>query len=196
MLPTVDALTKEIIRQASLYQNLREVKPNAQWDNPATKDADKQLNAQLVECMESAGWEKPWAYCAAFAEGMIILSLRQLGCRPDQYVRLRKLIQPGVMNTVRALSSVQALSAQPAPGSLWLARHGNSANGHAGIVIKARGNGLMSTIEGNTTSDFKDSASDRQGDGVFPRERNVATNGNLKTMGFLTPASMLRLLAA
>ncbi|MDB6132930.1 MAG: hypothetical protein JWM59_1173 [Verrucomicrobiales bacterium] len=55
----------------------------------------------------------------------------------------------------------RALSAQPAPGSLWLARHGDSALGHAGIVIKAGGNGLMTTIESNTTGRFKDSASDR-----------------------------------
>lgn len=196
MLPTAEALAAEIIRQAEAFQNLKEVVPNKKWDNSATPGPDSVLNARLTEVMESAGWEAPWAYCAAFAEGMIILALRQLGCQPGQYARLRKLIQPGVMNTVRALSSVQALSAQPVPGALWLARHGNTDKGHAGIVTSARGNGLMSTIEGNTTSDFKDSASDRQGDGIFPRARNVAINGNLKTMGFLTPASMLRLLAA
>lgn len=118
---------------------------------------------------------------------MIILALHQLGCRPDQYVRLRKLIQLGVMNTVRSLSSEQTLSAQPVPGSLWLARHGNLDKGHAGIVIKAGGNGLMTTIESNTSAAFQDAESDRQGDGIFRRERNVVSNGSLNAMGFLTP---------
>ncbi|MDB6132929.1 MAG: hypothetical protein JWM59_1172 [Verrucomicrobiales bacterium] len=85
---------------------MKEVSPNRKWDNSATPGPDSTLNAQLIKVMESAGWEAPWAYCAAFAEGMIIMALRRLACRPDQYVRLRKLIQPGVMHTVRSLSAV------------------------------------------------------------------------------------------
>jgi hypothetical protein len=194
--PTAAALAAETVRQAGLFLNLRERRPNAEWDNPATPAADRALNARLVECMESAGWQAPWPYCIAFAEGMLILALLELKCRPAQYATLRKLITPHVMTTVRNLSELHALSDRPEPGAIWLARHGSTDNGHAGIVIRSQGNGLMTTIEGNTTSQFKDAEADRQGDGIFRRERCVGSNGGLKTMGFLTPAMILEKLLA
>ncbi|MES2705140.1 MAG: CHAP domain-containing protein [Verrucomicrobiota bacterium] len=191
---TAPLIAAEIIRQAALYENLLERRPNAEWDHPATPAAERALSAQLTECMESAGWQAPWPYCIAFAEGMLILALRRLGCQPWNYARPRQLITPHVMTTVRNLSGAHALSATPVPGSIWLARHGNSDLGHAGIVIHSAGNGLMTTIEGNTTSTYKGAAKDRQGDGIFRRGRALTTNGDLRTMGFLTPDAILRLL--
>ncbi len=187
------SLGREIIRQASLYENLLECRSNAEWDNPATPEAERALNAQLTAVMKEAGWEAPWAYCMSFAEGMVILALRRLGYRPEQTTRLRKLITPHVMTTVRNLSATDHLSVLPVTGALWMARHGSTDKGHAGIVIHTRQGG-MTTIEGNTSSTYQGPDCDRQGDGIFRRERNWETNGGLKTMGFLSPEHILRLL--
>lgn len=187
-------LGAEIIRQASLYANLYEKRPNAEWDDPRTPEPERALNAQLIAVMQEAGWEAPWAYCAGFAEGMVILALRRLGYQSAQYSRVRKLITPHVMTTVRNLAGADALSAAPVPGCLWLARHGSTDKGHAGIAVNVRGGGTMTTIEGNTSSTYQGPEKDRQGDGIFYRERNWGSNGNLKTMGFLTPDAILRLL--
>ena len=188
-------LAAEIIRQAKLYENLLERRPNAEWDDPRTPDAERALNAQLNAVMAEAGWEAPWPYCMSFAEGMVILALLRLGYQSAQFSRVRKLITPHVMTTVRNLSGIKALSARPVEGALWLARHGSTDRGHAGIVV-ANFTGTMTTIEGNTSSTFESAEKDRQGDGVFRRARNWESNGKLKTMGFLTPEAIMSLITA
>ena len=69
---TSDQLAQGIIRQASRFIGLREVKPNADWDNPNTPGNDRALVDELRSLMRSSPWEPGWAYCAAFAEGMVL----------------------------------------------------------------------------------------------------------------------------
>ena len=52
----------------------------------------------------------------------------------------------------------------------------------------------MSTIEANTSLDPTTPAKDREGDWITTRIRSVSGTGNLRTMGFVTPASILSLL--
>ena len=84
---TSDQLAQGIIRQASRFIGLREVKPNADWDNPNTPGPDRVLVDELRSLMRSSPWEPGWAYCAAFAEGMVLAALRSLAATPDQIKR-------------------------------------------------------------------------------------------------------------
>ena len=52
---------------------------------------------------------------------------------------------------------------KPVRGAVWLARHGATSDGHAGIVAAASGKS-MSTIEANTSLDPATPAKDREGD--------------------------------
>ena len=81
---TSDQLAQGIIRHASRFVGLREVKPNANWDNPSTPGPDRALVDELRSLMRQSPWEEGWAYCAAFAEGMVLAALRSLAATPTQ----------------------------------------------------------------------------------------------------------------
>lgn len=65
-------------------------------------------------------------------------------------------------------------------GTLWIAKHGDTSNGHTGIVIAEKFAGRMDTFEGNTGD-----SSMRDGDGAYFRSRYQGKNGDLKTLGFV-----------
>ena len=65
----------------------------------------------------------------------------------------------------------------------------------AGIVAASSGRS-MSTIEANTSLDPSTPAKEREGDWITTRVRSVAGTGKLKTMGFVTPATILDFLEA
>lgn len=190
---TPELLADAILRQASAFAGMVEREPNARWDDPETKEADAARNRLLTAAMEEAGWQAPWAYCMGFAEGMVLLALRELGYADRQVAMIRRVLSPHVMTTVRGLARLDRLSTTPEKGALWLARHGNTDTGHAGIVSRVHP-GTMGTVEGNTSTTYLGPDKDRQGDGIYRRIRNWDQNGNLRTMGFLEPDSILRLL--
>ena len=107
--------------------------------------------------------------------------------------RWTKLMTPHCVTSARNFRARNLLTDKPARGAVWLARHGKTANGHAGIVTAASGRS-MSTIEANTSLDPTTSAKDREGDWITTRVRSVGGTGRLKTMGFVTPESILKLL--
>lgn len=72
----------------------------------------------------------------------------------------------------------------PQPGDLIVWRMGNTAAGHIGIITKILPNGRVETIEGNTS----DSTSvDRNGDGVFAKNRSLTGSDSMRVMGFIRP---------
>ncbi len=192
---TSDQLAQGIIRQASRFIGLREVKPNADWDNPNTPGNDRALVDELRSLMRQSPWEPGWAYCAAFAEGMVLAALRSLAATPDQIKRWQATMTPHCVTSAANFRSLGLLSESAVPGSIWLARHGSTSNGHAGIVTAVRGVS-MATIEGNTSLDPGSDAKEREGDWITHRIRFLKGNGTLNTLGFITPASILKLIGA
>jgi hypothetical protein len=192
---TSDQLAQGIIRQASRFIGLREVKPNADWDNPNTPGNDRVLVDELRSLMRSSPWEPGWAYCAAFAEGMVLAALRSLAATPEQIKRWQATMTPHCVTSAANFRNLNLLSESAVPGSIWLARHGNTSNGHAGIVTAVRGVS-MSTIEGNTSLDPSSDAKEREGDWITPRIRFLKGSGTLNTLGFITPTSILKLIGA
>lgn len=192
---TSDQLAQGIIRHASRFVGLREVKPNSNWDNPSTPGPDRALVDELRSLMRQSPWQEGWAYCAAFAEGMVLAALRSLAATPAQIKRWQQTMTPHCVTSAGNFRKLGLLSANAEPGSIWLARHGSTSNGHAGIVTAVRGVS-MATIEGNTSLDPNTSAKEREGDWITNRIRFLKGSGTLNTLGFVTPASILKLIGA
>ena len=190
---TNDLLAQGIIRHASRFVGLREVKPNADWDNPSTPGPDRVLVDELRSLMRQSPWEEGWAYCAAFAEGMVLAALRSLAATSTQIKRWQQTMTPHCVTSAGNFRELGLLSANAEPGSIWLARHGSTSNGHAGIVTAVRGLS-MATIEGNTSLDPSTPAKEREGDWITNRIRFLKGTGTLYTLGFVTPASILKLI--
>lgn len=76
---------------------------------------------------------------------------------------------------------------KPEVGSLILWRRWSEGKptwqGHIGIVVDIVSSDVVQTIEGNTSSD---NSNERDGDGVFLKNRNLKRNyGSLRPLGFL-----------
>lgn len=182
--------TLEIIRNAKRFTGLREVKPNAEWDNPKTPTRESMLSEELRKLMRPSPWEPGWAYCAAFCEAVVSAAIAHLGT-PEQVQKFRDSMNSGVLASRNRFRELGMLSKFPSPGSIWLAQHGSTNNGHAGIVVSLTEVNLC-TIEANTSLDSTDSAKDREGDWITGRVFGHSGRGTLKTVGFVTPASILQ----
>ena len=186
-----DKLARLIIAEARRYCGLREVKPNASWDNPDTPGPDTALVAELRAGMRQSPWEDGWAYCAAFAEHIIAAALLKWGASQAQIAKWHATMSPHCMTAVRSFRLLRLLSTTSVPGALWLARHGTTENGHAGLVELSHAP-QMDTIEANTSSG--QSGSQRDGDWITTRLRPISGPGDLRTQGFVHPSSILRLI--
>jgi len=191
---TATQLAMQIIREASRFIGLREVKPNQDWDNPSTPGPDTALANELRALMRPVPWEPGWAYCAAFAEASIRAALNRLAITPEEANRFLRIMGPGVIVSFEAFQKLKLTVDKPSPGAIWFARHGTTSQGHAGIVTEVLPSGVMSTIEGNTSLDSKDPRKDREGDWITTRILPTSGRGDLHTLGFLPASAILKLI--
>lgn len=195
---TAETLAHEIIRQAAKFTGLKEVKPNADWDLPSTPGRDDGLARLLRDLMRPSPWQEGWAYCAAFCEAAVRAALIAQRIPAEECAKFLAIHGPGVMNNVRAFQGRGLLSPFPVRGAIWLARHGMTDKGHAGIVTACEEGkrGRLSTIEANTSLDASTPVKERDGDWITTRVFPSEGRGQLKTQGFITPQSILTLLKA
>ena len=66
---TAEVLGDQIVREASRFVGLREVRRNSDWDNPKTPERDYALAEELRRLMRPSPWEEGWAYCAGLCRG-------------------------------------------------------------------------------------------------------------------------------
>lgn len=193
---TETALANMIIKVAREFVGLVETRPNAQWDDAKTKGPDPEINARLIAMMRPAPWEPGWAHCAAFVEGVVCVSLERCGASQDQIRQFSRIHTPHVMSNVRAFTSRKLLSPTPSMGALGMAQHGTTDRGHEWIVtVPVISPGRMGTIESNTSAGPAQTAEgDREGDWITEKTRAHNTNGKLRTRGFLSVASILKLI--
>lgn len=192
---TPDALGTLIVREAGRFVGLREVKPNADWDNPKTPGPDTALVKELRDLMRPGPWEPGWAYCAAFCEAMVRATFNRCAVSLREALEVYQLLTPGVLLTFNNFKERRLIFPTPVVGGIWLARHGSTEQGHAGIVTSVSvAAQQMGTIEGNTSLDSKDPAKDREGDWITTRNFSSKGRGDLKTLGFITPTTLLKLL--
>ena len=188
-------LGRRILSIAMQFNNLREIVSNKDWDNPATPGKDRELVGKLYAMLRATGWQDGWAYCAAFVDAVVCEALRQEGATSDQVRLFTKPMQLGVMNSVRAFKEAGLSQSFPGkePGTIWLARHGSTDQGHCGFVIAFESQSL-STIEANTSKDAKSADAQREGDWITTRVFSAAGRGTLRTQCFVTPTHICQLI--
>jgi hypothetical protein len=73
----------------------------------------------------------------------------------------------------------------PHPGYIVIWQHGDTTQGHTGIVTsELLDDNTFNTIEGNTSAGV---GVVRDGDGVYERSRSINGAGNMKVVGFIDP---------
>jgi hypothetical protein len=189
-LPSADAMALRVIAVATDFVGLGEVASNAHWDDARTLWPETDKDVWLRTWMQKVpGWKPGAPYCAAFAGAVVAAVLYSARVSMVQLNNsFLDVWTAHCMTNVRHLQRRGLLSAEPVPGALWLARHGTTDSGHAGIVAAVNGR-QMSTIEGNTND-----AGGREGDGIFTKLLPIKGRGNLITQGFLHPAGVLELI--
>jgi len=89
-----------------------------------------------------------------------------------------------IVSSVRVKQGIEKLA--PADVVIWSHNKlpGNSNwNGHTGVVLTQTGNNAFTTVEANTSSGNK--GSQREGDGVFMRERTLGIGTKFPVEGFI-----------
>jgi hypothetical protein len=191
-------LAANIIRIASPFIGLREVRPNADWQNPDTRGDDSKLAHKLREMMRPAPWSEGVAYCAAFCEGVIAFALTESGATPAQVAKFRATFSPHCLTTVNTFARLGLLQSHARGavfGGVVLWQHGSTSQGHAGLVTGVQSGGRFSTIEANTRAPRKGKGTQREGDAITGKSR-AGNEGSLILRGFITPAAILALINA
>ena len=186
---TSAAFAAALISTATDFVGLVETRENAAWEDPTTIASEKAKSDLLRQTMALFGWEPGEPYCAAFDAAVVYLTAQRLGLNPVKFVALWT---PHCMTNVRLFAKLGKLDDQPSIGALMLMRHGKTDSGHAGITADISGafpNRMLANIEGNTSGTVK--GDQRQGDGIYLKARNVFSNGDLKTQGWVSAATIL-----
>ena len=170
----------QIIDLATKYTGLHEVTSNASWSDPT-------LSPELIAMFKAAGWQSGWPYCITFAKA---IWMKAYADDAAKLAWIKKCLSPSVMGSYNNPQVRSMVTKNPTPGSIFFFQHGQTGNGHAGLVVSSSGS-TMVTIEGNTSPGQAASvAQDRQGDGIYKKTRNivlVASSTALWCRGFLAP---------
>lgn len=183
----IETISNEIIRVATHFINLYEVKANAEWRLITDPSKGKEESYQIHEAMKASGWQDGWPYCAAFCESVWRLAYTNLQAPQSVLDDFGKKLCPSVMTSFNAFKG--RITHNPLPGSIFFMQKGKSANGHAGLVVGCDGKNIA-TIEGNTSAGKAVSAeADRNGDGIFKKVRTLdfTETSGLYLKGFLNP---------
>lgn len=184
---TIEVIGQKIIDHADDFINLYEIKANAEWRSIVNSKDGKTLSDLLVKEMERGGWQKGWPYCMAFAEAAWRYAYEALEAPEALRKEIFTKLTPSSMVTYNNFKA--KITKTPVPGAIFLMQHGKTSNGHAGIVCGVK-NGVMATIEGNTSSKGATSVeSDRNGDCIVKKTRpvNFSVSSGLYLKGFLNP---------
>jgi hypothetical protein len=127
------------------------------------KNDGKEVEAYLKD----VGLAKGYPWCAAFV----------YWCFDEAAEALQQknpLIKTGgVLDHWRRTKAKKILSGKPEVGDIFIMDFGKG-KGHTGLVNEVK-NGRIYTVEGNTSADPAYAAADRDGNGVFERNRPIST---------------------
>lgn len=121
---------------------------------------------EVEEYLASVGLGKGYAWCAAFVFWCFEKASKDLK-RANPVTKTA-----GVLNHW-AKTKGEKLTANPQEGDIFIMDFGKGA-GHTGLVSNVKGNRIY-TVEGNTSADPTYTAEDREGNGVFERNRPMSS---------------------
>jgi hypothetical protein len=177
-----------IVAVAIRYLNLVETQSNAQWDDPKTPGVDARA-LQIRAALIASGHTDGAPYCAAFVEAIWRLAYAEAGARATTIARLTSLLCPSVMTSFMNWKREGLITQTPVKGAIFFMQKGESWTGHAGIV-RAVKDGYIETIEGNTSPMAGTPEADRNGDGIYAKQRRLQFTMNTSGLwlrGFLNP---------
>ena len=175
---------KKIIEVGSRFSGLYETKSNEQW-------SDKQLSNELLDMMLRTGWLKGQPYCASFVESVWVKAYTELKA-PEKLIRdIRKILTPSVITSYTESKKIAPIANIPSVGSIFFMQLRNQWKGHSGLVVDYKsGTGRFKTLEGNTSASKSDPERDRNGDGIYIKDRTLIfkkSTTDLNLLGFLEP---------
>jgi hypothetical protein len=190
------ALAQMVLKVALELVGLKEIRHNSKWDDPTTHQWDQEKSDRVIALMRPAPWEPGWAYCIALVEGIYRDALTRCGATDEEVKKFSRVIGAHVMTSYRNFEAKGLVSPLPTMGAIWLAQHGKTDTGHAGIVVSQNKGSTMNTFEGNTSKQFDPAnpKAEREGDWITLKTRKNGINGDLKTRGFVSVASVLKLI--
>ena len=176
---TRTAFASDVIAIAKKHVGDAELPGNGGWHNK-----------RLEEAMRDFGWQRGWAWCALFSE-YVWRTAAQNAKMEALDKRLDVLFSASAVVSWRNFDAAEDFETRhggkilsPKSGDLVYWQHGSTAQGHAGIVLSASGNRMM-TIEGNTNA-----AGSREGTVVAIKSRPVGNDGALRVLGFVRPKTI------
>jgi hypothetical protein len=117
------------------------------------------------------------SWCMGFVQFCLQQAENKLGLRSNMYHSEHCLT---VWNkTPKEMQRIHAC-----PGCVVIWQHGDTTQGHTGIVTELIDEDNFSTIEGNTGDGL---GIVRDGDGVYRRTRSIRGAGTMKVLGFIDP---------
>lgn len=175
----------KVISSAARFVGLTEVRSNTSWDLIVTAGKDaiaEEFHAELLR----VGWQDGWPYCAAFCE--VAWKMAYQG-RPE-LPKVRTMLTPGVLQSFHNAAEQGWTSKEPKIGAIGIMRNGETEHGHA-FLIRGWTSDKIATIEANTSPASGDPLRDREGDGVYMKERNFvfAPTTGLHLIGFIHPCT-------
>ena len=138
---------------------------------------------QLVELFQKAvdGRANAESWCMAFQQYCIQAVDAQLKIFAPQQKSSRIFRSEHCLTTWNNSPREHRMD-KPEPGCLVVWKHGDTTNGHVGLVYEIDGDGYLKTIEGNTGAG---PGVISNGDGVYKRVRDPKGTGEMKVVGFL-----------
>jgi len=139
---------------------------------------------EVAAYLEAVGLGIGNPYCAAFVSWT--LEQQEETNTPVSFPRIRSGLATKFI-TRRSMRASEVLrgTKQPQPGDIIIWKKGNTIFGHAGLVLEWDG-ACGTTIEANTSSGTY--GSQRNGDGVYQRERCVQPGNHFRIVSF-TPVT-------
>lgn len=163
---------------SSINYNLLLIEEASKWigtTEDKTKGDNKGKEVEMFQkAVDGVAAGEPW--CMAFVQ----FCIKQI---EEKYKIQCLVFKSEHCMTVLSKSQMKVVK-DPQPGDLMIWRFGNTMNGHVGIVKRILAGGRVETIEGNTS----DSESvERNGDGVFLKNRSLKGSEQMRVVGFIRP---------
>lgn len=183
-----DRLAISILREASRFLGLGEVRHDSAWNDPRVPEHDYALAGELCKLLRPAPWEDGWTYSAAFVEAIVDASLRALEVSEICVKRWHKFMTPDAVTSASNFEARDALGEKPDRGAIWFGRYGATSEGEAGVVSAASGKS-MAVIEAAVYGE-----EGQEQTRILTQVRGISGTNGLKTVGFVTPEALLAIL--
>lgn len=141
----------------------------------ATGEENPQVKAFRM-CVDGVDSGEPW--CMAFVQFCIKQVENKSGIVKSNIFRSERCL------SVWEKSEVTMRRPGPEVGFIVIWKRRGKDEGHTGIVTGVRSPEVFLTVEGNTTSGL---GIERQGDGVYAKDRRIEGNALFELVGFICP---------